>query len=242
MSTESYSLFVQDLEFEVNKKDIKNLHINILPPEGKVRISAPLDMTEESIRLAIVTRITRIKKEMGEMQAYIRESEREMVSGESHYVDGNRYLLEVIEKQEKPFVSLSKKKILQLQVRPESTRDKREEVLNEWHRNRLRERLESLTEKWEKTIGASAEFYGIKRMHTKWGTCHSASKRIWLNLELGKKHPDCLEYVLVHELVHLLEPTHSERFFELMDKHMPNWEQYKALLDEPPIMHVDWDY
>jgi predicted metal-dependent hydrolase len=242
VSTESYSLFVQDLEFEVNKKDIKNLHINILPPEGKLRISAPLDMTEESIRLAIVTRITRIKKEMGEMQAYVRESQREMISGESHYVDGNRYLLEVVEKQEKPVVSISRKKILQLQVRPNSTREKREEVLNEWHRDRLRKRLESLTEKWEKAMRQSAEFYGIKRMHTKWGTCHSTSRRIWLNLELGKKHPDCLEYVLVHELVHLIEPTHSDRFFELMDKHMPNWAQYKALLDEPPIMHVDWDY
>lgn len=242
MSTESYSLFVQGLEFEVNQKDIKNLHINILPPEGKVRISAPLDMTQESIRLAIVTRITRIKKEMNEMQAYVRESQREMISGESHYVDGNRYLLEVIEKQAKPDVSISKKKILRLQVRPNSTREKREEVLNEWYRDRLRERLETLTEKWEKVVGDSAAFYGIKRMHTKWGTCHSTSKRIWLNLELGKKHPDCLEYVLLHELVHLLEPTHSNRFFELMDKHMPNWEQYKALLDEPPIMHVDWDY
>jgi len=242
VSTESYSLFVQGLEFEVNQKDIKNLHINILPPEGKVRISAPLDMTQESIRLAIVTRITRIKKEMNEMQAYVRESQREMISGESHYVDGNRYLLEVIEKQAKPDVSISKKKILRLQVRPNSTREKREEVLNEWYRDRLRERLETLTEKWEKVVGDSAAFYGIKRMHTKWGTCHSTSKRIWLNLELGKKHPDCLEYVLLHELVHLLEPTHSNRFFELMDKHMPNWEQYKALLDEPPIMHVDWDY
>ena len=242
MSTESYSLFVQGLEFEVNQKDIKNLHINILPPEGKVRISAPLDMTQESIRLAIVTRITRIKKEMNEMQAYVRESQREMISGESHYVDGNRYLLEVIEKQAKPVVSISKKKILRLQVRPNSTREKREEVLNEWYRDRLRERLETLTEKWEKVVGDSAAFYGIKRMHTKWGTCHSTSKRIWLNLELGKKHPDCSEYVLLHELVHLLEPTHSNRFFELMDKHMPNWEQYKALLDEPPIMHVDWDY
>ena len=242
MSTESYSLFVQDLEFEVNKKDIKNLHINILPPEGKVRISAPLEMTEESIRLAIVTRITRIKKEMAEMQSYVRESQRQMISGESHYMDGKRYLLEVVEKQEKPVVSISRKKILQLQVRPNSTREKREEVLNEWHRDRLRKRLESLTEKWEKAIGQSAEFYGIKRMHTKWGTCHSTSRRIWLNLELGKKHPDCLEYVLVHELVHLIEPTHSDRFFELMDKHMPNWAQYKALLDEPPIMHVDWDY
>jgi predicted metal-dependent hydrolase len=242
VSTESYSLFVQDLEFEVNKKDIKNLHINILPPEGKVRISAPLEMTEESIRLAIVTRITRIKKEIAEMQSYVRESQREMISGESHYMDGNRYLLEVVEKQEKPVVSISRKKILQLQVRPNSTREKREEVLNEWHRDRLRKRLESLTEKWEKAMRQSAEFYGIKRMHTKWGTCHSTSRRIWLNLELGKKHPDCLEYVLVHELVHLIEPTHSDRFFELMDKHMPNWAQYKALLDEPPIMHVDWDY
>ena len=179
---------------------------------------------------------------MAEMQSYVRESQREMISGESHYVDGNRYLLEVVEKQEKPVVSISRKKILQLQVRPKSTREKREEVLNEWHRDRLRKRLESLTEKWEKAIGQSAEFYGIKRMHTKWGTCHSTSRRIWLNLELGKKHPDCLEYVLVHELVHLMEPTHSDRFFELMDKHMPNWAQYKALLDEPPIMHVDWDY
>ena len=242
MSSNTYTLIVQDIEFEVIQKEIKNLHINILPPVGKVRISAPLDMREESIRLAIVTRISRIREEIREMQAYERESLREMISGESHYVDGTRYLLEIVRKDAKPIVSIPKKRVLRLQVRPESNRDKREKVLNEWHRDRLRERLDSLTEKWEKAIGESAEFYGIKRMHTKWGTCHSTSKRIWLNLELGKKHPDCLEYVLVHELVHLLEPTHSDRFFELMEKHMPNWEQYKALLDEPPIMHVDWDY
>ena len=179
---------------------------------------------------------------MAEMQAYVRESRREMVSGESHYVDGNRYLLEVSEKDEKPDISVSRKKVLRLQVRPNATRDKKEEILNEWHRERLRDRLESLCEKWEAAIGVTASFYGIKRMHTKWGTCHHGSKRIWLNLELGKKHPDCLEYVLVHELIHLLEPTHSDRFFELMDRHMPNWEHHKAILDEPPLMHVDWDY
>ena len=242
MSTDSFSLEVQGLEFEVNKKDIKNLHINILPPNGHVRISAPLDMSTESIRLAIVTRLSKIKKEISEMKSYSRESQREMISGESHYVDGNRFLLEVVEKNAKPEIIISKKKILQLQVRPNTIRVKREQILNEWHRSRIRESLENLIPKWEEIVGAKAEFYGIKKMRTKWGSCSTAKKRIWLNLELSKKHPDCLEYVLVHELIHLFEATHSQRFFDLIDIYMPSWKIHKATLDEPPLMHVDWDY
>ena len=167
MSIDSFTLEVQGLAFEVHKKEIKNLHINILPPNGRVRISAPLDMSTESIRLAIVTKLSRIKKEISEMKSYSRESQREMISGESHYVDGNRYLLEVIEKNSKPEITISKKKILRLQVRPNTNREKREQILNEWHRSRMRESLESIILKWEKIVGDKAEFYGIKKMRTK---------------------------------------------------------------------------
>ena len=242
MTTECYLLNVSDIEIDVIRKDIKNLHINILPTDGRVRVSAPLIMSKDSIRLAIVSKLTRIKREQKSMSEYIRESRKDMISGESHYVDGNRYLLETVEKNAKPEIIIRKKKILQLQVRPNTTRAKREQILNEWHRSRIRESLESLIPKWEEIVGAKAEFYGIKKMRTKWGSCSTAKKRIWLNLELAKKRPDCLEYVLVHELIHLFEATHSQRFFDLIDKYMPSWKIHKATLDEPPLMHVNWDY
>jgi predicted metal-dependent hydrolase len=242
MTSESYHLQVRDLQIEVLSKDIKNLHISIMPPDGRIRVSAPLTMSEESVRLAIVSKLSRIRREQKSFAKYIRESKKEMVSGESHFVDGNRYILELVEANETPSLSIKKKKTILMKVRPNSTRDKREQIMQEWLRNRMRENLKDLIPKWEGIIGVSASHYGIKRMRTKWGSCNSEQKRIWLNLELAKKSPQCLEYVLVHEIIHILEPKHSDRFFSLLDEYMSTWRIHKETLDKPPLVHVDWDY
>ncbi len=242
MTTESYRLRVSDLQVEVLNKDIKNLHISIMPPDGRIRVSAPLNMSEESVRLAIVSKLSRIRREQNLFAAYIRESRKEMVSGESHFVDGNRYILELIEVNEVPSISIKKKKAIVLCARPNSTRNKREQIMQEWLRNRMRNNLATLIQKWESIVGVKASYYGIKRMRTKWGSCNSEQKRIWLNLELAKKTPQCLEYVLVHEIIHILEPKHSDCFFELLDEYMPTWRIHRDTLDKPPLVHVDWDY
>ena len=242
MTTESYRLRVSDLQVEVLSKDIKNLHISIMPPDGRIRVSAPLNMSEESVRLAIVSKLSRIRREQKSFAAYIRESKKEMVSGESHFVDGNRYIFKLVEANEIPSISLKKKKSIVMRARPNSSSGKREQIMHEWLRNRMRNNLAELIPKWESIIGVKASYYGIKRMRTKWGSCNSEQKRIWLNLELAKKSPQCLEYVLVHEIIHILEPKHSDRFFELLDEYMPTWRIHRDTLDKPPLVHVDWDY
>jgi len=242
VTTESYFLEVSDLQVEVVNKDIKNLHISIMPPDGRIRVSAPLDMSEESVRLAIVSRLSRIRREQKSFAAYIRESRKEMISGESHYVDGIRYIFKLIEVNEVPSISIKKKTSIVMRARPNSSSEKREQVMHEWLRIRMRNKLEELIPKWEEIIGVNANHYGIKRMRTKWGSCNSGQKRIWLNLELAKKSPQCLEYVLVHEMIHILEASHNERFFKLLDKHMPTWRVHRDMLDEPPLVHVDWTY
>ena len=242
MTTESYRLRVSGLQVEVLSKDIKNLHISIMPPDGRIRVSAPLNMSEESVRLAIVSKLSRIPREQNSFAAYIRESRKEMVSGESHFVDGNRYILELVKENTVPSITIKKKKTIELRARPNSSRDKREQIMQEWLRNRMRNNLAELIPKWESIIGVKASYYGIKRMRTKWGSCNSEQKRIWLNLELAKKTPQCLEYVLVHEIIHILEPKHSDRFFELLDEYMPTWRIHRDTLDKPPLVHVDWDY
>ena len=242
MTTESYQLKVSGIEISVSRKEIKNLHINILPPDGRVRVSAPLNMSQESIRLAIVSKLTRIKREQKSMSEYIRESRKEMKSGESHYVDGNQYILDVININKPPEIIIRNKKNIELRIRPNTSREKREQIMRDWLRDRMREKLDKLIPKWESNIGVSASYYGIRKMRTKWGSCNSGEKRIWLNLELAKKSPQCLEYVLVHEIIHLIEPKHSNRFFELLDEYMPTWRIHRDTLDEPPLVHVDWVY
>ena len=242
MTTKSYKLQVQDLQIDVNPKDIKNLHISIMPPDGRIRVSCPFSMSEESVRLSIVSKLSRIRKEQRSFAEYVRESKKEMISGESHYVDGNRHILEFVEVKESPSISIKNKKNIILKARPNSTRENREKIMHEWLRNRMYENLEGLIIKWEGIIGIKASYYGIRRMRTKWGSCNSEEKRIWLNLELAKKSPQCLEYVLVHEMIHILEPKHNDRFFSLLDEYMPSWRIHKEMLDEPPLVHVNWDY
>ena len=242
MSTETLEIRVSDLNVKVEKKEIRNLHISVHPPDGRVKVAAPLHMTEDSIRLAIVSKLTRIRREISEFKDYVRESQKEMISGESHHVEGNRYLLDVIEIDSPPSVTIRNSRRLELRVRPGSGRDKREAVMNDWLRGRIRRRLGKILPIWEGRTGINVEFCGIKRMKTKWGSCNPATRRVWLNLELARKPPNCLEYVLVHEMAHILEPTHNDRFFEIMDGFMPTWRTHRDALDEPPLIHAEWDY
>ena len=222
---------IGDLIIDVVKKDIKNLHLAVYPPDGRVRIASPLKLDDESIRLFAISKLGWIKKKQAKFQAQPRQSPREYVSGETHYFKGDRYLLNVIYHQATPKVVIRNKTYLDLYVRHGSIREQREQVLTNWYRQQLKAELPILIAKWEKIIGVSVNDWGVKKMKTKWGTCNIEAKRIWLNLELIKKPQDCLEYIIVHELVHLLERKHGDRFKAYMSKFMPNWSSYKDELN-----------
>ena len=227
---------------EVVRKDIKNLHLAVYPPNGRVRVAVPLRLGDEAVRLAVVSRLGWIRRHQNRFERQERQSEREMVTGESHYIQGQRYRLDVIEHDGPPAVSLPNNTTLKLRVRPGTDRDKREAVLHRWYRQLLREQIPPLIAKWEPEIGVTVAEWRIKRMRTRWGTCNIEARRIWLNLELAKKPASCLEYILVHEMVHLLERHHNDRFKELMDRLMPRWRQYRDELNRSPLGHEDgWE-
>lgn len=227
---------------EVVRKEIKNLHVGVYPPEGRVRVAAPLRLDDEALRLAVVSRLPWIRRRRREFEEQDRQSKREMVSGESHYFEGRRYLLDVVEENGPQSVRLVGHKTMQLRVRPGSDRDARERILQRWYRRQLRAQIPPLLEKWEPRVGETAAEVCIKRMKTLWGSCNAAARRIWLNLELAKKPPSCLEFILVHEMVHFLERHHNERFRERMDALMPSWGHYRDVLNRAPLAHEEWRY
>ncbi len=225
---------IGDLLIDVVKKDIKNLHLGVYPPDGRVRIASPSKVSDESIRLFAISKLSWIKKQQAKFQAQSRQSPREYVSGESHYYKGDRYLLNVIYHQAPPKVVIRNKTYIDLYVREGSSQQQREKVLIEWYRQQLKAELPDLIAQWQQIIGVSINDWGVKKMRTKWGTCNIQAKRIWLNLELIKKPQHCLEYVIVHELVHLLERNHGDLFKAYMNKFMPNWVFYKEELNYLP--------
>ncbi len=226
---------------QLNRKAIKNLHISVLPPDGRVRVSAPEAMTDTAIRTAVINRIPWIKRQQRDFAKQARQSDREMVSGECHYLWGKRYRLNVIEQAARHEIKPSHGR-LNLYVKPSTKTENRALVLNTFYRNALKERIVQLLPFWENKTGVSTADWGVKRMKTKWGSCNTQAKRIWLNLELAKKPPECLEYILVHELVHLLERTHNERFKAHMNNLLPDWQERRDLLNRMPLGHNDWVY
>ena len=242
MTTEQGVIDVNGLAVEVVRKNIKHLYVGVYPPAGRVRVSAPLRIDKDAIRLAVISRLGWIRKRQAQFEQQERQSEREYVSGESHYFEGRRYRLDVIEQNSPPAVLLLNNSILALGVRPGTDRSQREATLDHWYRGQLRDRLPALVEKWEQKIGVQANEVRIRKMKTRWGTCNSRARRIWLNLELMKKPASCLEYVVVHELVHLLERKHNNRFKDLMDKHMPQWRTHRDELNRAPRAHGNWEY
>ncbi|GAA0109281.1 M48 family metallopeptidase [Clostridium tertium] len=235
-------LRIADVQIEIVKKNIKNLHLSVHPPYGRVRIAAPKTMSDEAIRVFAICKLSWIKKQRLKFQNQDRQSEREFISGESHYFLGRRYLLNVIYTSKKQRVEIIKNNQIDLYVRENSTTEQREKVMSEWYRSFLKEQIPVIISKWEKEIGVKVNSWGVKLMKTKWGTCNIEAKRIWLNLELAKKSPRCLEYIIVHEMIHLLERNHNDRFHSYMDMFMPNWKEIKAELNGMVFENSNWTY
>lgn len=226
---------------DVVRKDIKHVHLSVYPPSGKVRASVPLQMDLDTVRVFAISKLAWIKSQQCKIQAQDREPPREYLDRESHYLWGKRYLLEIIEKDAAPAVELMHSKLV-LQVRPDTEDTRRREILDTWYRKQIRTEVPLLIAKWEPLMRVKAERFFVQRMKTRWGSCNPASRSIRLNTDLAKKPPECLEYIVVHELAHLIEPTHNARFTSLMELFMPKWRQIKDELNRLPVRHEDWEY
>lgn len=226
---------------DVVQKDIKNIHLSVLPPLGKVRVSAPSKMNLDTIRVFTISKLRWIRKQQQQFAEQKRETPRRYISGESHYLKGKRYLLKVIEQKGKQEVELSHNRI-ELYVRHNSTFESRAKVMEKWYRSILTEYINVFVEKWEKKIGVNCSETKIRKMRTLWGSCNNIKKTITLNLDLSKKPLECLEYIIVHELIHLIERSHNHKFVALMDKHMSDWRSRRDLLNRLPVRHYDWSY
>lgn len=242
MTTERSSLEVGGIAVEVVRKEIKNLHVGVYPPTGRVRVAAPLHLDEAAVRLAVVSRLGWIRRKRKSFADQERQSEREMTTGESHYYKGRRYLLDVVEGPEAPCVRLRNNRTLELTTPEGSGRSERAGILNRWYRAQLRGLIKPMVEKWEPRVGKTVTEVRIRRMRTRWGSCNAEVGRIWLNLELIKKPVTCAEYVLVHEMVHLHERHHTDAFRERMQALMPGWRLYRDELNRAPLAHEDWKY
>jgi predicted metal-dependent hydrolase len=230
-----------DIAVDVVKKDIKNVHLSVYPPAGRVRISAPLRMDIDTIRVFAISKLGWVKKQQQKLREQQRETPREYLDRESHYLWGKRYLLMVSGMDAAPGVELKHNKMV-LQIRPGTNDEKKQAILEEWYREKLKEAVPRLIAKWEPLMDVRVERFFVQRMKTLWGSCNVRSRNIRLNTELAKKPPECLEYIAVHEMVHLLESTHSRRFIILMDQFMPKWQFYRDELNRLPVRHETWGY
>ena len=234
-------LHLGSVSVDVVRKSIKNVHLSVHPPSGRVRISAPLRLSAATIRVFAISKLGWIKKHQANIREQERETPREFVSRESHYVWGSRYLLRIEETDAATSVQL-KHRTLVLHVRPRTDAATRAAILAYWHRGLLKESIPALIAKWEPRLAVKVERFFIQQMKTKWGSCNPRARTIRLNTELSKKPRECLEYVVVHELVHLLEPTHNARFKALMDRALPHWRDTRELLNRLPARHEHWSY
>jgi hypothetical protein len=242
MTIETKTLTVSGIKVEVVRKDIKNLHLGVYPPNGRVRVAAPRVVSDEAVRLAVIDKLGWIKRQKARFADQPRQSQREMVNGESHYFLGRRYRLRVHEHDAPARVAVRGVAGIDLFVRPGTSAEQREAFLLRWHREHLKGLIPPLLEKWQKLLHVRAAAWGIKRMRTKWGSCNPSARRVWFNLELAKKPEQCIEYIVVHELTHLRERHHNERFTALLDAHMPQWRTYRDMLNRLPLVHEDWTY
>lgn len=230
-----------EIEAEVTFKAIKNVHLSVQPPLGRVRISAPIRMKLDTVRVFAISKLGWIKQQQRKLAAQERESSRDYVNRESHYVWGKRVLLTVVERDSPPSVMVQMSKMT-LVVRPGTDRSQRHEILERWYREQVRMEVPRLIEKWEKSLGVKVEHFYVQRMKTRWGSCNPTTGSIRLNTDLAKKPLQCLEYIVLHEMMHLLEPTHNARFIALLDRHMPQWQERRELLNRLPVKHDDWEY
>lgn len=234
-------IFLGDIPVEVELKDIKNLHLSVYPPNGRVRIAAPARMDLDTIRVYAISKLAWIKEQQRKFQVQERETPREFLERESHYVWGTRYLLHLVEAERIPSIELGHTQMI-LTVRPGSDAQKRHAVIEEWYRSELRMGAEPLIAKWEAVMGVKVGRVFVRRMKTRWGSCKPENASIRLNTELAKKPPTCLEYIVVHELAHLIEPSHNARFVAVMDRFLPHWKQIRDELNRAPLGHVEWEY
>lgn len=231
------NVLISDIQIEIIKKDIKNMHLSVLPPDGKVRVSAPNNLSDESIIMFVKTKLGWIKKQQEKFELQPRQSEREYVSGETIYVWGHQYFLQVEYNQKKNSLVLVGNKAI-LSVRKESTAKQREKFVNEWYRSLLKTEVEKYLPKWEAITGLYCDSWQSKYMTTKWGTCNTSTRKIWLNLQLAKKPIECLEYVILHELAHLKVKNHGADFVAILDLHMPYWRECKKMLNDSKLDYM----
>ena len=224
----------------VTRKDIKHVHLSVYPPNGRVTLVAPSATRLEVARAYAISKLGWIREQQSKLQNQARESPRQFIERESHYLWGRRHLMSVVERETKPFVSLDHKRIT-LTVRPRSDQVKRQQVIHEWQKSLLHEVIPPLIKKWERKLKVKVTKYFLQRMKTKWGSCNHKAGHIRLNTELVKKPKDLLEYVVVHEMAHLIEPKHSDRFIAILEKHYPTWREARTELNELPLTAEAWN-
>ncbi len=224
----------------VVRKPIRSLRFAVLPPDGEVRVSVPLAVSDDTVHLAIIDKLSWITRQRATFAAQPRQSPRAMVTGETHYVFGRACRLRLVEEEGPVRIGLPRKGEIVVYARRGLTQEQRECAIHAWYRERLKEVVPDLVAKWEQLLGVKASAVGIKRMKTRWGTCNTRARRIWLNLELAKKPPHCLEYIVAHELAHLVERTHSARFVALMDSNLPQWRLIRAELNAASLADERW--
>ncbi len=230
-----------DVTADVVLKDIRNIHLSVYPPTGRVRISAPLHMSLDTIRVFAIAKLGWIRKQQARLRAQVRETPHEYVDRESHHLWGRRYLLKVVEADRTPSIEVKGGSLL-LRARAGSDRAKRRDVMDAWYRDQLREAVPPLIAAWAPAIGVTVERFFVQRMRTRWGSCSPGRRTIRLNTDLARKPRECLEYIVVHELAHLSEPTHSARFVALMDRLIPGWRHRRDQLNQLPVRHEEWSY
>ncbi len=222
---------VGNIDVEVTRKNIKNIRLSVYSLDGRVKLSIPENMDDKAAKDFVESKLSWIIKQKKKFSLQEKPKEKEYVSGENHYFFGNEYLLNIVETTGKQHVEVRNNKYMDLYVRPGSTKEKREKIMKEWYRHNLKTIIPGYIEKWEKIMNITVKEWGVKQMKTRWGTCNIRDKRIWINLELAKKNLHCLEYIVVHEMVHLLERYHNERFKSYMNKFLPNWESIRDELN-----------
>lgn len=234
-------LVLDDIELDVVRKDIKHVHLSVHPPTGRVRIAAPEGTSQETLRAFAISKLPWIRRQQTALTAQEREAPRLCIDRESHYLWGIRYLMEIEESDTAPMVKLSHRTLC-LRVRPDTDEEGKRELLASWYRAQIRQEVPQLIEKWEKVLGVVCDKVIVRRMKTMWGSCTPSSRTIRLNTELAKKPPECLEYIIVHELAHLIEPTHNDRFVGILDRVLPRWRDSRDRLNELPVRHESWRY
>ena len=236
----THQITVAEIAVDIVRKDIKNLHLGVYPPDGRVRVAAPLMLDDDAVRMAVISKLSWIRKQITSFTGQARQSPREFLPRESHYFLGDRYLLMITETKGKTGVTLKNSSTLEILIRPGSSPARREAILTAWYRSELKRIIPGMIGKWEPILAVQVSGWGVRKMKTTWGSCNPASHRILLNLELVKKPLPCIEYIILHEMLHLIERRHNDTFHELLTQHMPKWRLIRDELNAAPLAHETW--